>query len=339
MQRDIHIDTLRGMACVFLVAYHVVGTGATNGLGIDSGIYRELSDLLAYVRMPLFTFLSGVVYAYRPFREGFINFLQGKSRRLLIPMIVVGTIFAILKSLTPGANGDIANWFTLHIIPVAHYWFLSAQFLIFMVMVPLEKMGAFDRAGGFFVVLSGAILLYFSGIDTEYFSISGAIYLFPFFLFGMGVTRFKWGLAQAKVLSAVLCLVAVGAFTALHISGDVRGAGRTDMGLLLGAVSCLALYYSSLRINSLAIIGGYSYSIYLFHVFFTAATRILLYQLGVEDTNVVFVISMVMGIAGPIVVEMVLGGFNLLRLLFLGQSRKEPETLWGERLIARSVRQ
>jgi fucose 4-O-acetylase-like acetyltransferase len=339
MQRDIHIDTLRGMACIFLVAYHVVGTGASNGLGIESGIYREASDLLAYVRMPLFTFLSGVVYAYRPFREGVIDFLKGKSRRLLIPMLVVGTIFAILKSITPGANGDIANWFTLHIIPVAHYWFLSAQFLIFMVMVPLEKVGAFDRVGGFFFVLFGAILLYFSGIDTQYFSISGAIYLFPFFLLGMGVSRFKWGAARAKLISTVLCLVSLGVFTALHISGELDGAGRTDTGLLLGSIACLALYYSSFRINSLAIIGGYSYSIYLFHVFFTAGTRILLYQLGIEDTNIVFVISMVMGVSGPIVVEMVLGGFNLSRLLFLGQSRKKPETLWGERLLVRSAGQ
>ena len=76
-QRDLKVDTLRGIACFLLVAYHVVGGDPTAGLKINEGIVRQIVDVLVYLRMPLFVFLSGYVYAHRP-----IKVISGLSQKV-----------------------------------------------------------------------------------------------------------------------------------------------------------------------------------------------------------------------------------------------------------------
>ena len=94
--RNLEIDTLRGLACLLLVAYHVIGATPSIGLKLSDGLLRELNDDLAYIRMPLFTFLSGFVYALRPYAGNWSAYLKGKATRLLVPMLFVGTLFALL---------------------------------------------------------------------------------------------------------------------------------------------------------------------------------------------------------------------------------------------------
>lgn len=101
---NLPIETLRGLACLLLVLYHVIGADASLGLRVEDGPVRWLNDGLAYLRMPLFTFLSGLVYGLRPFAGNSRAFLVGKVRRLLIPMLFVGTLFAVLQALIPGTN-------------------------------------------------------------------------------------------------------------------------------------------------------------------------------------------------------------------------------------------
>ena len=63
------LDTLRGLACLLLVSYHVIGGDRETGLRLpDEHIAARINDFLALVRMPLFSFLSGMVYAWRPLR-------------------------------------------------------------------------------------------------------------------------------------------------------------------------------------------------------------------------------------------------------------------------------
>ena len=56
---NMRVETLRGLACVLLVLYHVIGIDSSTGMRVEDGPVRWLNDGLAYLRMPLFTFLSG----------------------------------------------------------------------------------------------------------------------------------------------------------------------------------------------------------------------------------------------------------------------------------------
>ena len=77
----------------------------------------------------------------------------------------------------------------------------------------------------------------------------------------------------------------------------------------------------NLKINVFARIGLFSYTIYLYHVFFTAATRIALKKIGIVDINSVFILSLIAGVFLPIIVEKVFNKNDITRLLFLGKSK------------------
>ena len=141
IERHARIQALRGLACVLLVLYHVVGDRPANGLRVDEGPVRWLNDGLAYLRMPLFTFLSGWVYGMRPMEGAFGQFVKGKARRLLVPMLSVGTLFALVQACIPGSNAAVQNWYALHIQPVAHYWYLESLFWVFLAVGLLVKAG------------------------------------------------------------------------------------------------------------------------------------------------------------------------------------------------------
>ena len=65
-------------------------------------------------------------------------------------------------------------------------------------------------------------------------------------------------------------------------------------------------------------LGRHSLSIFLLHVLFIAGTRIVLHKLfGVDEPASIFVLAMMAGIAGPLVVYTLLDRYRLSRPLGL----------------------
>ena len=330
--RRIEIDTLRGIACILLVAYHVVGNFAGAGLKIESGFYRDFNDVLAYVRMPLFTFLSGIVYAYRPFTTGFFAFAKSKARRLLLPMLTVGTFFVVLQSMISGANTEVTNWQRIHIYPVAHFWFVEATFTIFLIVAICEMFKLFKGIKISLFILALSAVLYLSNVHCAVFAVSGSIYLAPFFLVGMICQRQSYFKYLSLPIGFMLLLIS-GALLALvyfNIIPDYED--RSVFGLCVGTLFCCGLISLRMKIGFLAAIGLYSYSIYIFHVFFSAASRMFMHSLNVYEINLLFVIGLVAGIVGSIIVELILNGTNTTRVLFLGAKPLARDNLWFTRL-------
>jgi hypothetical protein len=306
---------------MFLVGYHVIGGEAHQGLKVIEGNYREVNDVLAYIRMPLFTFLSGLVYAYRPFNTGFIGYTKGKFRRLLVPMLVVGTVFIATKSIVPGTNATSFDWRYLHIISVGHYWFIEALFTIFIGVAVLEKFAFLANKTKFSIVFILSCLLFLSGFEIRYFALNGVMYLLPFFLLGVATERFS---LMTVIKPSLGYLLLIGVFISLYlILSDfiTLQDKRSFDGLVIGSIFCCAILAINLKINVLAKIGVFSYTIYLYHVFFTAGTRIFLNKLGLTDINIVFVLSLLAGVFLPILVEHAFNKNNTTRLLFLGKSK------------------
>ncbi|PHR88109.1 MAG: acyltransferase [Moritella sp.] len=319
--RNLQIDTLRGIACILLVAYHVIGSSASVGLKISDGLYRELNDILAYIRMPLFTFLSGFVYAYRPFTDNPGKFIKGKVRRLLMPMVIVGTLFAVMQAWAPGSNSSTQNWFLLHVIPVGHFWFIEAIFIIFMLIIPLEIIGGISNLRNATIVFCLSIFLYSSNLDIPYFAISGAIYLLPFFLSGVILQRFDF-MSEISVKMGVFILIFITLILVLiYTELLVNDSKRTLVSLLIGILGCIGLLSLKFESYFIARIGAYSYTIYLFHVFFTAGSRIVLTKLGYFELNVIIVASLLAGIIGPIILENIFDKYSSTRILLLGKSK------------------
>jgi fucose 4-O-acetylase-like acetyltransferase len=306
MSRKLSIDTLRGLACILLVAHHVIGHDTTAGLRLrPDHILPQVNEILALLRMPLFSFLSGFVYAWRPYSGDAGGFLKGKVRRLLVPMLLVGTLFAVMQANTPGANASEYDWRLLHIVPVAHYWFLESLFVIFMLTVLLERLALLATPDRFAMVWLVAGMLYLADPMPYHFGLQGATYLLPFFLLGLGSNRFGERLPRGLVMGLAAAMIA-GLSLYLLLAAQAMPHRTQLTALLISACTCLFLVRTHVELRWLAWIGIYSFAIYLFHTMFSAGTRILLLQLSVTSVPVLFTLGLVAGVLGPIAAAMIL---------------------------------
>lgn len=93
---------LRGLTCILLVAYHVVGIPGAGMQVADGSIYRYAADSFELINMPLFTLISGLVYALNPaWVEMHAIFFLKKLRRLGFPFLVVSALCYFLQTRAP----------------------------------------------------------------------------------------------------------------------------------------------------------------------------------------------------------------------------------------------
>jgi glucan biosynthesis protein C len=322
------VQTLRGVACILLVAYHVIGDGLSRGLGVDdTSPYRIFSNIFLHLRMPLFTFLSGFVYAYRPVLAGSSStFARKKLQRLLIPLLVVSTIYFIVQQLVPDTNTK-QPWDTIwriYVFPYNHFWFLQAIILIFSATLVLEMRGWLRSFGSYLAVLCVVLAIHFTArMEHNVFSIQQATYLAPFFLAGLGANRFHarfWDRRlQFTMLATFLITFSIHALGCLHVYG-VPLEQRTLLATALSLSGILTLMYWTPSNAVLGWLGGFSFTIYLYHVFFTAGARIVLNRLGVHDLNLHVLLGCALGVIGPVLFELGMRRSGLARRLLLGQS-------------------
>jgi hypothetical protein len=170
-----------------------------------------------------------------------------------------------------------------------------------------------------------AVILFMTTSPTDILGVSGAVYLFPFFLLGLGCKRFGEQLQQipigwmaAGLLGFVLYLV---------FAGEGFPVWNSLTAVLLGAGSCIFLLRSRIEIRWLARIGYFSFAIYLFHSMFSAASRIVLVRLGVESVPALFVSGLLLGILGPILVYLILRRLPLGHWPLGEPFKAKPQTL------------
>jgi surface polysaccharide O-acyltransferase-like enzyme len=318
------VQVTRGLACLLLVLFHVVGGKADDGLRIaDASIGRQILDVLLYVRMPLFAFISGYVYALKPLdpaRPG--PFLQGKLRRLALPLFSATTIFylvALARAPMPPADAALG---LLHAYVFSYeiYWFLQAMLLIFLLLPLLERFLLHSAIGCALAVVI-AFLLTVPAEPLNFLSINGAAFLAPFFFIGVAARRFigtlrpSWTWALLAILTVAFALHAYNVATMPPHMGARRG---TILSLLIGGITPLLLIAHAPKIALLARIGASSFAIFLFHIFFIVAMRMALQKIGIDAFAIHLITGLAAAIAGPMLLEAVLAKGKVTRRLFLG---------------------
>ena len=113
--------------------------------------------------MPLFTFLSGIVYALRPVSRGAgKHFAESKLKRLFVPFIFVSLTYAVAQKLAPGTNSNLA-WAQIPLVviwPYAHLWFIAGLLLVFALVGALDHFRALDKPLHMFVLFAAACVLF-----------------------------------------------------------------------------------------------------------------------------------------------------------------------------------
>ena len=332
-EKDKSIETLRGAAIILVVIGHVIGSGSDGGMQVaEDSFLRHFYYTFEYLRMPLFTVISGWVYALHPVNyEKMRDFTLKKIRRILLPMIFVGGAYFLLQYLVPGTNkkGDLTEIWKIAVFPYTLFWYLPSLFLVFLVVAVIDsfkRMETFVNWILIFGVALAALLvrdLIISQESLNYFSYKGGIYLLPFFIIGVGIQRFK-GFFQNKALLVVLVIVLFTSLVVQQLSWykiiEYSFSKSGGIGLLIGLTGTILLFRLKWKVEWLIWIGGFAYSIFLFHAFGTAAGRIVSQKLGIHATPIVFVSSLVVGMCLPIIAEIVLDKFGITRMLFLGRS-------------------
>lgn len=324
--RDAGVETLRGLAVLLMVAGHVIGNDASHGLRVpdDSG-WRYAYFSLTPMRLPLFTAISGFVYAFRPVAAGrWATFMRGKLRRLFVPFLVVGGAFILVQSIAPGVRTRPALGAlpTLLIFPYAHFWYLYALAWVFALVGTLDALGLLDGVGGWALAVASSFALWASGLaSTDLLGIGDATFLLPYFLLGLGVRRF--GVPGGRPLAlAWLGLGAVGLL--LHQGGwfgwwRLGGPWSHVGSSLVGTATVVALLTYRVAWAPLAAVGTCSYGIYLMHIFGTAGSRVLLGRAGVTSLGALALAGVVAGIALPMALEKAVGDRPWPALLLLGR--------------------
>ncbi|OYT17784.1 MAG: hypothetical protein B7C24_00545 [Bacteroidetes bacterium 4572_77] len=332
IQQDKSVQTLRGFAIILVVMGHVIGYKGDEGMKVaDDSFWRWLYYSLEYFRMPLFTVISGWVYTLHPISKENINkFLDGKTRRLLVPLVAVGLIYFFIRLVAPGTNREVhlSDIWKIFVYQYDLYWYLPSLFWAFLLIAFVEYQSWMKKLSSWFLVLVITIIflslrnIYLTTVPN-YLGLIGMFYLMPFFVIGIGIGRFPKLMTNKIFVNSMLFLFLAGIVVqqlAWFQLIDLPFHGKASpLGLLVGMTGTIVLFRVHLVIPSLVYIGGFSYAIYLFHVFGTAGSRIFLYKFGLIHPVVIFFVSLIVGIIVPIVMEMVIDRFKLTRFLFLGR--------------------
>ncbi len=343
-------DTIRAIVCIVLVLHHLVGISPAYGLELplDHPV-SILSHTTEDMRMPVFSFLSGLVF---PKVSGHWNetrhSITKKARRLLLPMAMIGTLFWGARHLAGITQPPLPE---IYFTAFAHFWFLQASFLIMLTALLLSCLlgGARHKQIAVGLSLLG-ILWWGAGIlplpATNWFSVSNAVFLLPFFMGGYLLAQspeLRQRLrTRANTRMAGTVLLASGLLIGWQIAvGDLTYSdpSRRIVSLLLGGLGCIGLILVRPRSRQLAQLGTASYAIYLFHVFFTAAV-VKIWMTGGNDIPLatIVVLGVLIGTFGPMLLQRLLLRQPLLALLCLGLPLSRTRSQASPRTSERGVR-
>ena len=324
--RRVHIDTLRALACIALVSYHVVGANPAQGMELPADHWlAQLNQTFIDMRMPLFSFLSGCVFlSLERLMRRPAHVLQSKARRLLLPMVSVGLLFWLVRALIGQEQAPVLS---LLILPYAHFWFLQATFLVmacFLLLYALLPVRSTTLAAG--LLVAGACFWSFGPRPpVNLFSCIQAAYLMPFFMlgylcaYGQILGRLRTVISPLAAFAILLLLIGTGYLLAAGHIQFAHGVERRVVSILIGLIFCSCLLLLAPRNALLAQLGGYSYTIYLFHVFFTAGMSDTLSIISQNiPAAVVWGAAVTAGLVGPILIHQILTRYDALAALFLG---------------------
>lgn len=249
---DLPIETVRAIAILVLVSFHVIGgDGAEGGRGLGVTYPHPLrfyADLLVDIRMPLFAFIAGVVYALKPVEPAQLgHFLLGKLRRLALPGITAITVFMLMAAAMGSREGRIIThpW-DAYLHHYAIFWFLQVMLVIFVTFGTLDIL---TRGRILLPALALALLALALGwkFDATFLALNRYTHLMAYFLLGVAFCRYQPLVRRHRGLVLTVALAALAAGLVLNLivlrQTGAFSAERLDLqSLLFGCGICIAAF-------------------------------------------------------------------------------------------------
>lgn len=328
-EKDLGIEALRAIAVLMVVEFHI---GYAPRLGGPTSIYAHLADSFSLIHIPLFTVVAGYVHGLRPYKKGTAAvFLKGKAQRLLIPLVTVSTLQYLIEAYAPGVSDPprLRDMWEIYVFPYSHFWYLQSLFLVFVAASVLEETRSFATIGRWLVVLGFAVVAGVFRTGNTLFSVSGALFILPYFILGVGLCRYeRHALSRPVVMVSIVGAAAGWLVYQLGWYGvfDVDVGRHAWLSLVIGFLTCVSLVGVRRVMPAwLARLGAFAYSIYLFQHIGGAVARKASEWVGLEPAFIHFAIVMSGAVLAGIVVQWFCDRVDLAGRLVLGR-RPAPQT-------------
>lgn len=341
--KDQSIETLRGIAIFLVVMGHVVLEMSRSGVIAKDGALNYLTESVSYLRMPLFTVISGYVYALRPVKSGAeAKFLAGKMRRLVLPLLSVGLITVVYSDFRQDGvafNQLGERAFEIFILNSSHVWFLKALLWILLLTVVLDAAGAINKVAPWAIVLGLTAMTSMAMAGDQrhliaFMAVGNTLYIAPFFFLGLGLRRFHDEMHQSWILWSAIGVTVVGmayqqwamTWPAGAISPELvesmwdpwTYANKLAI-TVVGLSGTLLLFLIRRPLPGMNLLGHHAYSIFLFHgICYYAAYVGCAKVLKIEDPRLLFAAMLWSGLLIPIGLKFVILRMFWSRRLLLG---------------------
>lgn len=312
-----NLNSVRGLACVMIVALHVVGVAADEGLRLPlDSMWHTVMDTFTPIRLPLFTALSGFLYAAMPAtRDGFRIFAGRKIQQLVPPLIFATLVFWSLRQVIFDRDDNLLWAF---IDGYQHLWFIDALLMMFL-LVGLIDSQVRSRQAIWWGLIAAILVIYPVFPNLPVLHMKNALFLLPFFIFGMllyrvpNLLRASWLLGFSVVILPTLL--------ALQFF-PVGGMAVMDLALarwLCGATAVIVFLRLFPRMGWLEWIAVYSFSIYLWHPAANGLVRTLGWEAGVHNVALMFGVGLAAGVLLPILLHEVMLRMPRLSAFVIGR--------------------
>ncbi|MDN5786842.1 acyltransferase family protein [Pseudorhodobacter sp.] len=315
-------DVVKGAAILLVVFGHVWRGLETAGLMPDQALFARVDAATYLFHMPVFFLLSGLFFSDKlpP-----LVFLRSRMMLLIWPMVLWAWLDAGLRFLAHAPlKGKLLTPFEVLRAPFPSqgiYWFLLALFTLSLLAYAAAQIPRHLR----FWVIGAMIFTALMGwINVAPFNFlwPSVIYLPPFFagiVLAMIVPRTAL-LGKGFALPGALLFLLGQAILAFHLpeEGHLWAALATATATL-GFV----LIFANLRgpapvVARLERLGQLTMPIYLSHIIFTGAARMILTRFGFDGLALHLVLGTAAGVIGPLLLVHAAQRFGLSRWLGFG---------------------
>lgn len=305
LQRISGFDAVKGAAIILVVIGHVWRGLYAAGIIPSTALFERVDAAIYLFHMPVFFFLSGLFFsAQRPF----LGFVQNRAILLLWPMVLWGWIDAGLKSAAGIAiKGHVYSAVEVALStlpPVGIFWFLYTLFILHCMawaVLRLPRLLQLPVIAGLTIAASAGWINV-----TPFDSLWNTVIFLPPFFAGVVFANLAGHRALIGKALVIPGLVAFVVGVTLLMSGV--SSWNTFFSILATGLATLGfiLFWANLRLGGrpqavLVAIGRQTMPIYLTHVIFSAATRLVLVRLGSDALTMHLVMGTVSGILGPLV--------------------------------------
>ena len=323
------LDYARGIAMILVVYGHCYRGLAGAGIASSYGVLGTIDYLIYTFHMPVFFLISGVLAARSPLHGG-ATFWLSKIEPILWPYLLWMSVEIAGLVMFSGVTNEGAvaiglGTYLFH--PVSPFWFLYALFVSYVFLAYACRLGIPAMLAIALAVFAAGRFATPGGIVGE---TSWGLLYFTTGAIVSDVARRPRFIAEAARIPVILLAAAAAlglglAFQGLGLSNELAVPSA-----LLGSVAVFGFAERLARLcvnwrpaRIVAFIGQASLTVLVVHILATAGTRIaLLHLFHVRSAALHLVAGTVIGLGGPLALQLVCTRLGLLRILGLPRLRR-----------------